>query len=369
MRLKAESLNVIDSWQLVNGFGDSDFGGSPTIFSATLDSVPTTMVGACNKDGFYYAWRLDDLHDGPVWKTQIGLHGRRAEGGICIAGAVWDGANLYIGGPPTDIGDTFYRGSMRKLDPATGVPVWETPLPTAVMTDASMDGAGAIAVSSFDSSDAVTNSTFLFDAATGTYVAVDNGGVRSAASPVFADDYLIIANGVGSIYAYQVTAPRRRSRTTQRPSSCMSRARSPGSMSRPRASSIARGLILRRGLLDDVGELGRIDPRGQIVQLGLDEHEAQGVLEHLHLRITAEVALADELLHAGDGRGVVADGFEDLRDLARVLVVQRAPPPEVARASFRVRRARDGPTPQVVRPRREQERVARLRARGGAPSR
>ena len=69
MRLDPSSLAVLDSWQLVNGFADSDFGGSPTVFSATLDGIPTDMVGACNKDGFYYAWKLDDLHDGPCGRT------------------------------------------------------------------------------------------------------------------------------------------------------------------------------------------------------------------------------------------------------------------------------------------------------------
>jgi hypothetical protein len=69
------------------------------------------------------------------------------------------------------------------------------------MTSASMDGAGAIAVSSYDYS--LPNATFLVDATTGAFVTVDNGNSRSAPSPVFADDALLVTTGSGRIYAYR----------------------------------------------------------------------------------------------------------------------------------------------------------------------
>jgi outer membrane protein assembly factor BamB len=204
VRLDGSTLAQLDAYQLVTKGGDSDFGGSPTIFSANLGGTPTSMVGACNKNGYYYAWKLDDLAAGPVWQDQIGLIGRKSGGEICIAAAIWDGSNLYIGGTPITIGTTLYRGSMRKLDPATGAPVWLTGLPAAVMTTSTMDGAGAIVAASYDFDPTVTNSAFLIDSATGSYVAVDDGGVRAAPSAVFADNYLLLATAAGKIYAYQV---------------------------------------------------------------------------------------------------------------------------------------------------------------------
>src|SRR5215475_9062762 len=59
VRLAASGLARQDAWQIPTGQRgpDSDFGGSPTLFSAKLAGVPTPMVGACNKNGTYYAWR------------------------------------------------------------------------------------------------------------------------------------------------------------------------------------------------------------------------------------------------------------------------------------------------------------------------
>ena len=45
--------------------------GSPTIFNATINGVSTPMVGACNKNGFYYALRQSSLSAGPVWSAKI----------------------------------------------------------------------------------------------------------------------------------------------------------------------------------------------------------------------------------------------------------------------------------------------------------
>ena len=111
--------------------GDGDFGGSPTIFSASLNGTATPMVGACNKNGIYYAFRQGDLHDGPVWQQRIAAPGGPTEpGGQCDAAAMWDGTNLIEdGGNSTVINGVTYQGSVQSLDPATGAPVWQTGLP------------------------------------------------------------------------------------------------------------------------------------------------------------------------------------------------------------------------------------------------
>ena len=74
VKLDPVTLQVLDAWQVPSaeqGF-DGDFDGSPTTFTATLDGVPTPMVGACNKDnGVYYGLRQNDLADGPVWRAEV----------------------------------------------------------------------------------------------------------------------------------------------------------------------------------------------------------------------------------------------------------------------------------------------------------
>jgi polyvinyl alcohol dehydrogenase (cytochrome) len=200
VRLDPNTLVRIDGYQLTTSTTDSDFGGSPTVFTATIGGVPTPMVGACNKDGFYYAWKTNALSAGPVWKVKIAQHNNTT--GNCLAGAIWDGTNLYEAGPRIAIGGTSYRGSIRKLNPATGATVWVTGLPAAIMTSPTLDGAGAIAATSFDATSA-TNTAFLINASTGSYRLVDDGNMLAAPSPVFADQSLVIATAAGRIYTYQ----------------------------------------------------------------------------------------------------------------------------------------------------------------------
>src|SRR3954463_5191680 len=108
------------------------------------------------------------------------------------------------------------------------------------------------------------------------------------------------------------------------------------------------GAHLLQGLVDDAVELLRVQARGEVVELGLEEHEAERVLERLHLGVLAEPALAHEILHPRDRAAVVADAREDLPDLARVLLVQIAPPAQVARPAGGSAAARDGPPPPGV---------------------
>jgi outer membrane protein assembly factor BamB len=202
VRLDPNTLARLDGWQLVTTHSDSDFGGSPTVFTATIAGVPTPMVGACNKNGIYYAWKLNALSAGPVWQVKITSHGASSTGN-CLAGAIWDGTNLYEAGPSTTINGVSYRGSIRKLDPATGATLWATGLPAAIITSPTLDGAGAIAATSFDVGDFPANTGYLIDANTGTYRLVADGTTLAAPSPVFADQSLVIATGAGTIYTYQ----------------------------------------------------------------------------------------------------------------------------------------------------------------------
>jgi hypothetical protein len=170
------------------------------MFTATLNGVATSMVTACNKDGYYYAWKANDLASGPVWSYRVTR--RLNYTGDCDGGAIWDGQNLYVGGASSTIGGVSYRGSMTKLDPATGAVIWSTGLPEAIRTYPSLDGAGALVAASFDVTSA-TNSAFLFDANTGAYSVVNDGNTLATAAPVFADQYLVLANLAGTIYTYQ----------------------------------------------------------------------------------------------------------------------------------------------------------------------
>jgi polyvinyl alcohol dehydrogenase (cytochrome) len=192
--LDAATLARQGIWTVPNtsrGF-DADFGASPTMFTATLDETVTRMIGACDKNGFFYAFRADDVGGGPVWSYKIGKGQGGAGAKACLDAAIWDGSHLFIGGNATTIQGILYNGSMRELDPSTGQVIWETGLPANILGTPSINAAGVIAASTYDLSSGATNGTYLIDAATGTIL---NTLVHAAAfpQPVFVGSNLIVA--------------------------------------------------------------------------------------------------------------------------------------------------------------------------------
>src|SRR3990172_1708104 len=73
----------------------------------------------------------------------------------------------------------------------------------------------------------------------------------------------------------------------------------------------ARGVDRQRAHLaqrapQHLQQLLGVQPARELGELGLEEDQAQGVLEGLHLRVVAQAALAHQLLHAQDAGLVVA---------------------------------------------------------------
>src|SRR5690242_8178633 len=93
----------------------------------------------------------------------------------------------------------------------------------------------------------------------------------------------------------------------------------------------------------------------EVLELELEEDEAEGVLEDLHLGILAESALPVELVDAVDGGGVVADLGEDGGGPLGVEARQAIAPFEVADAAVGEIAARDLPAHQVLATRREEQ--------------
>ncbi len=128
VRLNASDLSFVSSWQVPASeqVPDSDFGSTPTLFTATINGVQTDMVGVPDKNGTYYAFNQTLIHVGPVWRAHL------ASGGPCpqcgngsISPSAWDGKTLYAAGGGTTIGGVGCKGSLRALNPATGAFIWE----------------------------------------------------------------------------------------------------------------------------------------------------------------------------------------------------------------------------------------------------
>ena len=128
IELRASDLSLVGSWQVPRHQWviDSDFGATPTLFSANIGGVSRPMVGVAHKNGIFYAFVQGAVGDGPVWEDSI------AYGGSCpncgdgsISPGAWDGSKLYVAGGITNIDGNYCPGSVRAINPANGDFIWE----------------------------------------------------------------------------------------------------------------------------------------------------------------------------------------------------------------------------------------------------
>jgi outer membrane protein assembly factor BamB len=178
------SLNLLQRFQVPTadeGF-DTDFGASPVIFGS--------LVGACNKNGVFYA-----LHQSTMtlaWKKTIsGPGGGNTE---CIASPVWDGQHLFFGTPAVTLGSTSYVGTVQERN-SDGQLLWVTGLPNGVDGSPTLDGAGVLAVGTYDYQ-STPNATYLLSSSTGSILSTLETGADFAQS-AFAENWIFVANEDG----------------------------------------------------------------------------------------------------------------------------------------------------------------------------
>jgi polyvinyl alcohol dehydrogenase (cytochrome) len=193
------ALKLLASFQVPRAaiVGDGDFGGSPTLFTATIKGKSVLMVGACNKNGIYYGLRRSNLTK--IWQRRIGVKASETALGQCQAAAAFDGHFLYMGGPGATIGGKTFRGSVLRLNPATGAIGWRTGLPNGVLTSPSINGSGVIGIGTYDNTTR-PNQTYLVNASTGAILRTLNPGFDFPQS-AFADGWLYTAGSTG-LYAW-----------------------------------------------------------------------------------------------------------------------------------------------------------------------
>ncbi len=111
---------------------DLDFGSGANLFSATINGVNKTLVGAGQKSGIY--WALDPLTGALVWKTNVGPPG--VLGGI-EWGTAADDQRIYVAisnssrRPYTLASGALWNGgSWAALNQADGTILWQVKNPT-----------------------------------------------------------------------------------------------------------------------------------------------------------------------------------------------------------------------------------------------
>ena len=210
VELNGKTLAQVGVWQLPladQPSTDNDFGASVSLFSARLPgtTTKTALIGACNKNGVYYALRQGNLAAGPVWQTRVAAvnKGDKGMSAACLSSTVVQGDHLFVAGTATTIGGVAYGGSIKELNAANGKVVWATGLPQEVLGTPALDGAGVLSVATIGSGTGVTNADYLVDASTGVILTtLDNGNSPQFAQPIFADGYLFAATETAGLTAY-----------------------------------------------------------------------------------------------------------------------------------------------------------------------
>jgi outer membrane protein assembly factor BamB len=204
VRVNGTSMAREQGWQVPTSdltINDADFGASPTMFDATLNGVPTEMVGACNKNGIFYALKANDFSAGPVWKYQTSK-ATAAGSSSCLASAIWDGHHLFAPASPTTIGTTSYQGAIRELDPNTGAVIWARGLDGIILGSPTMNGAGLIAAGTYDQDG--TNSVYLINKVNGAVLkTIPMAGAKMFAQPVFANGMLFVTSLSQGLQVYR----------------------------------------------------------------------------------------------------------------------------------------------------------------------
>jgi len=199
LRLDGTTLARLDKWTVPapEQTADGDFGASPTLFTAPGAGGARPLVGACNKNGTFYAFSRSALSAGPIWRAHVGAANDAPP--VCLAGAAFDGVHLYLGANATTVAGTAYPGSLRALDPASGTAVWELGLPDNVLGSPTVNGSGVVAAgtAAFGST---TNATRLVDAHTGAIIKTLSTGIVFA-QPVWTDNMLMVGS-VSRLRAY-----------------------------------------------------------------------------------------------------------------------------------------------------------------------
>jgi hypothetical protein len=143
------------------------------LWKTTIDGTEHQLVGACNKDGNFYAVDTQPDADGNlplVWSVAIGSPREVGETG-CLSGAVYDKdpGRLFLSGnvvTQTATG-TVVTGRVRQVNPATGATIWERALPANALGSGTINANGLLAYAGMNWENHSNNGIYVLDAATG----------------------------------------------------------------------------------------------------------------------------------------------------------------------------------------------------------
>jgi len=198
------SLKRLGSWRVPSAKlpnHDSDFGSTPTLFSASIGGVVHSMVGIQNKNGIYYAFKRYDISRGPLWQDRVARSGNCPECGKGgISPSAYNGHLLFIGGEKTRIGHAICAGSIRAVRPSTGKVVWADCLRSGPVLGAVTAVPGLAFVDA-------GNTVYAVGTNRGTIVwsyKDKHGGSRFWGAPTVSGGRVYVGNQDGRLYAFGI---------------------------------------------------------------------------------------------------------------------------------------------------------------------
>ena len=200
IRLDGATLAVQSFWQVPidQRARDTGFISSPTLFLATIAGKQRQMVGACDKNGYFYALDRKNLAAGPVWADHISPSNSNPDS--CIGSASYDGTTLFVPGANTTINGVACNGSVRAVDPSNGAFIWEKCMPNIVLSAPTINGAGVLGVEEFSFSTS-TAGFYLLDKSNGnTLFHTQHGNAFGGA--VFADNMVLYPSTSSGVWVY-----------------------------------------------------------------------------------------------------------------------------------------------------------------------
>ena len=208
VKLQANNLRFQAEYVL-NLTGDLDWGSSPTLFQARLNNRNTTMVGANQKNGTFYAFDANHLENGPVWSFPVGTT-EDFTIGTDLAAPIWDSTTkrLFVAGNQTTINSTVFAGSVRAFHPGDGSIIWERGLTGGpIMGSPTLNGSGVLAAGTYNLPNTSLNAVYLLDSSNGNILAtIPQTGNIVFAQPVFAGNHFFVANAGGFVSQGKLTA-------------------------------------------------------------------------------------------------------------------------------------------------------------------
>ena len=146
VELRLTDLSPVGFWSVPSSqqMSGSDFGATPTLFKASIGGQAVPLVGALNKNGWYYALRRDALKKGPVWSAQFGRTNCPQCSDQNVAPSAFDGKTLYIGTGDTIPVSTYCAGSVQAVDPDAVVAAIAAGQKAAVSIDRVLGGKGLL---------------------------------------------------------------------------------------------------------------------------------------------------------------------------------------------------------------------------------